>query len=145
MLFCVRDERDRVIYGEPVGQPGRFLYEERVPDDAVSVAPADGAAATRRAWPTEERVRRRSEFLLITMMLATILAGIGFLFYATWKEQRANELKSDFISNVSHELKTPLSIISMFGEMLAMGKRSRRRRATSTPRSSGARACGWRG
>ncbi|HEX6838675.1 MAG TPA: HAMP domain-containing sensor histidine kinase, partial [Polyangia bacterium] len=52
----------------------------------------------------------------------TILAGIGFLFYATWKESRANQLKSDFISNVSHELKTPLSLIRMFGELLAMGK-----------------------
>jgi two-component system phosphate regulon sensor histidine kinase PhoR len=33
-----------------------------------------------------------------------------------------NELKSEFISNVSHELKTPLSIISMFGEMLTLGR-----------------------
>ena len=55
-------------------------------------------------------------------MLGTILAGIGFLFYAIRNERRANELKSDFISNVSHELKTPLSIIRMFGEMLALGK-----------------------
>jgi two-component system phosphate regulon sensor histidine kinase PhoR len=38
------------------------------------------------------------------------------------RERRANELKSEFISNVSHELKTPLSIISMFGEMLATGR-----------------------
>src|SRR5262249_9711888 len=34
----------------------------------------------------------------------------------------ANQLKSDFISNVSHELKTPLSLIRMFGELLALGK-----------------------
>ncbi|HEY2744426.1 MAG TPA: HAMP domain-containing sensor histidine kinase [Polyangia bacterium] len=119
--FCVRDEHDRIRYGEAIGQPGRFLYEKYFPTTLylwrLQIAPSDAARMV-----SEERVRRRSEFLLITMMLATILAGIGFLFYATWKEQRANQLKSDFISNVSHELKTPLSLIRMFGELLAMGK-----------------------
>ena len=121
VAFCVRDERDRIRYGAAVGISGRFLYEESFPTTLylwrLQMAPPDAARLA-----SEERVRRRSEFLLITMMLATILAGIGFLFYATWKEQRANQLKSDFISNVSHELKTPLSLIRMFGELLAMGK-----------------------
>jgi two-component system phosphate regulon sensor histidine kinase PhoR len=44
------------------------------------------------------------------------------LLLAMRRERKANELKSEFISNVSHELKTPLSIISMFGEMLALGR-----------------------
>jgi two-component system phosphate regulon sensor histidine kinase PhoR len=121
VAFCVRDERDRVRYGLDVGRPGRFLYEEKFPTTLylwrLQMAPPDAARLV-----SEEGVRRRSEFLLITMMLATILAGIGFLFYATWKEARANQLKSDFISNVSHELKTPLSLIRMFGELLALGK-----------------------
>ena len=119
--FCVRDEHDHIRYGEAVGQPGRFLYEEHFPTTLylwkLQIAPPDAARLA-----TEERVRRRSEFLLIITMLATILVGIAFLFYATWKEQRANQLKSDFISNVSHELKTPLSLIRMFGELLALGK-----------------------
>jgi two-component system, OmpR family, phosphate regulon sensor histidine kinase PhoR len=51
-----------------------------------------------------------------------ILAGLTFLGVTIRRERRLNELKSEFISNVSHELKTPLSIISMFGEMLAEGR-----------------------
>jgi two-component system, OmpR family, phosphate regulon sensor histidine kinase PhoR len=121
VAFCVRDEHDEIKYGAAVGSPGRFLYEQSFTTTLymwqLQMAPRDAGRMV-----TEERARRRSEFLLITMMLATILAGIGFLFYATWKEQRANQLKSDFISNVSHELKTPLSLIRMFGELLAMGK-----------------------
>jgi two-component system, OmpR family, phosphate regulon sensor histidine kinase PhoR len=121
ILVCVRDNRNRILYGSSVGWPGKFLFEKSFPTTLyewrLQMAPPDAARLA-----SEEHVRRRSEFLLITMMLGTILAGIGFLFYATWKESRANELKSDFISNVSHELKTPLSLIRMFGELLALGK-----------------------
>jgi two-component system phosphate regulon sensor histidine kinase PhoR len=121
VMFCVRGSDGRVIYGEPLTQPGNFVYQRRFPTTLymwqLQMAPRNAARLA-----NEGAVRRRSEFLLITMMLGTILAGIGFLFYATWKESRANELKSDFISNVSHELKTPLSLIRMFGELLAMGK-----------------------
>lgn len=121
VLFCVRDAAGRVVYGEPVGRPGKYLFERAFPTTLylwrMQMAPP---AAARLA--SQESVRRRSEFLLIAVMVLTILAGSGFLFYATWKESRANELKSDFISNVSHELKTPLSLIRMFGELLALGK-----------------------
>jgi two-component system phosphate regulon sensor histidine kinase PhoR len=33
-----------------------------------------------------------------------------------------NALKTDFVANVSHELKTPLALVRMFGEMLQSGR-----------------------
>jgi len=73
---------------------------------------------------SQERAGRRRimDFVLIGVSLVVILAGLAILALAIRRERRANELKSEFISNVSHELKTPLSIISMFGEMLALGR-----------------------
>ena len=59
-----------------------------------------------------------------------IVVGLVFLAIAIRRERRSNELKSEFISNVSHELKTPLSIISMFGEMLANGRTKSPEQAT---------------
>jgi two-component system phosphate regulon sensor histidine kinase PhoR len=82
--------------------------------------------------------------VLIGLALAVITSGLVLLLLAMRRERKANELKSEFISNVSHELKTPLSIISMFGEMLASGAPAGPSRPPSTPTSSGARACAWR-
>jgi len=41
---------------------------------------------------------------------------------AVQRERRMNELKSEFVANVSHELKTPLALVRMFGEMLQSGR-----------------------
>ena len=68
--------------------------------------------------------------LLLGGAVAIILVGLGLLAIAIRRERRSNELKSDFISNVSHELKTPLAIISMFGEMLANKKTKSPEQAT---------------
>ena len=59
--------------------------------------------------------------LLFAALFVIIVAGI-FVFKAISKEIKLAQLKSDFVSNVSHELKTPLSLISMFSETLEMGK-----------------------
>src|SRR5205085_420166 len=73
-LYCVRDERNRVVFGAPVGAPGKFLYESSFPTTLynwhlqVAPVPAGMLAA-------EERMRRRSEYLLITLTLGIILAG----------------------------------------------------------------------
>jgi two-component system phosphate regulon sensor histidine kinase PhoR len=121
VLFCIRDDYGRVVYGSPVGQPGKLLYEKAFPTTLylwrLQMAPPSAAALLQ-----EERAHQRTEFLLISLMLGTVLAGLAFLFYAVAKESRANQLKSDFVSNVSHELKTPLSLIQMFGELLSLGK-----------------------
>jgi len=59
--------------------------------------------------------------LLLATFFVILIAGL-FVFKAINKEIKLAQLKSDFVSNVSHELKTPLSLISMFSETLEMGK-----------------------
>jgi signal transduction histidine kinase len=54
-------------------------------------------------------------FILIVLLM---LLGFVFIIYTLSVELRLNKLKSEFISNVSHELKSPLTSIRMMTEML---------------------------
>jgi hypothetical protein len=97
--------------------------------------------------------RRFLRLSLIVMSTSIIAVGLAIVLLAVMAERRTSRIKSDFIANVSHELKTPLSLIRMFGEMVATGRHkgeaaardygastsrasSAARRATTSPRAT---------
>lgn len=119
-MYQVVDHDGQVWHGlefiEPSGDSVEVPFTDTVSLWSLRVA-------QRHVPSSAQRDKRRVlDLVLIAIALAVIVAGIIILLIAMRRERRANELKSEFISNVSHELKTPLSIISMFGEMLAMGR-----------------------
>jgi len=73
--------------------------------------------------PLDEIVRERGQrhLLLTGGLVALLLLGVWATVRSAARERELARLKSDFVSTVSHELKTPLTSIRMFGEMLQQG------------------------
>ena len=121
-LYQVVDQNLELVYGVPFrGVPTDDIVElpfsETLTGWKLRAAQKD---ASRRA--SRKSRQATVDLIIIGIALAVIVSGLFGLVGIVRRERRLNDLKSDFISNVSHELKTPLSIISMFGELLSSGR-----------------------
>ncbi len=116
----VVDEQGRIIYGPPL-RSGEFTVGVRIPTTLynwrLQVSPAASEEIAQRV-----QNRKTLELVFITLSCVVIVAGVATILLAVEKERRLNALKTDFVANVSHELKTPLALVRMFGEMLQSGR-----------------------
>lgn len=117
LLAVNRKGSDQFVYRTGDMSPGEIRQTKQLwlfPDYVVGIR--------LKGQTIEEIVRERfyRNMALIALLDVVLIAGAWFVFRTVKREVELAQLKSDFVSNVSHELKTPLSLIRMFGETLQM-------------------------
>ena len=70
----------------------------------------------------ESRQRMFLMYGLLSFSLITVILGSFFMLRFITQEHKLLAMKANFLSSVSHELKTPLTSIKMFAEMMARGR-----------------------
>jgi len=75
-------------------------------------------------FASQVRVRTSLLWMLVAILVAAIGGGGTFVFLGLGHELRAAQQRTTFVANVSHELKTPLTSIRMFAEMLRDGRQA---------------------
>jgi two-component system phosphate regulon sensor histidine kinase PhoR len=115
--YNVVDEANRVVFGPDLSDVSTYTVGHRFPTTLygwrLQVAPRQAALLQ-----AQGASRMRGAAALPIMSFAIILLAAIFFLYAAEKERRLGQLKSELMANVSHELKTPLSVVRMFADML---------------------------
>jgi signal transduction histidine kinase len=119
--LVVVDAGGRSVWASgPVGSAAPVItvpFGEALPAWRVALYEPSGVAP-------RDMVRRQAMTFMAAFALLLGLIATGLI--ATYRLQRRESeiarLKSDFVANVSHDLKTPLSLIRMFSETLELDR-----------------------
>jgi signal transduction histidine kinase len=129
-------QRQKIVYGEDIAQ----IYQERKDNWAYRALECGYRAAIAVPLLVREQpigafilyiaqphaVSSHDTFLLSTAAMQTAIAIQNALLYAEVKDknaalERANHLKSQFLANVTHELRSPLHSIISYGSLILEG------------------------
>ena len=120
--ICVLlDPRERPVYARERVDTAQRVAVARVGD---ALPGWQVALYQPRGSAPHQTVRRQVMLfsLALGILLLVIVAGSVTTYRLMRRESEVARLKADFVANVSHDLKTPLSVIRMFGETLEMGR-----------------------
>jgi signal transduction histidine kinase len=144
LRVSVLDNAGRIIYPAGGTASKRFVDERTFPllfwepDLTLLTAPSVVAVETWRVQtgygdqsiPDIVAARARPQRVLMAVLAGVMALGVFFVTRAAAREVRLAELKSNFVSSVSHDLKTPLALIQLFAETLELGRLKNTDRAT---------------
>lgn len=119
VAIAISDENQRVLYANSA-PPKKYFLETNLDRPFSNWKAAVGLKNTDLDYLA------RQSFLhslgATVLVVVFLLGGLALILRATDREARLAQAKSNFVANVSHELKTPLALLSLFSEILELGR-----------------------
>lgn len=115
--FAIADSNDNILYASR-----DFDREDKENEYSISLFPhVDNKYRLTVQFPTLGNYLFSGVRFLIPTLSLTVMLLVIFLFtiILAFRQKRVSEIKTDFINNMTHELKTPVSTISLAGQMLS--------------------------
>lgn len=119
VAITVSDENQQVLYSSGAAQNGYLLESNFGPPFATWKAEVGLKNTNLDALARNGFLHSAGSTVLVLLVL---LLGVALIIKAIDREARLAQAKSNFVANVSHELKTPLSLLSLFSEILELGR-----------------------
>jgi len=118
-IFMIVDKDNQTIYqNEPFVKPPKAV-------DMITQPLFPGDPLLRRHYlkiyfPTKKDYITSSVSFFVPSILFSFILLVTFTYtiYTIFRQKKLSEMKNDFVNNMTHELKTPVSTISLAGQML---------------------------
>ncbi len=116
----ISDDKGAVLGGAGYESLGEPMVKRRLSNLPYTISVYERSPALLEGYEKRRKVLY-SYITIIALSAVSILAGGMLTLNALSKQWRLAELKSEFVSGLSHDLRRPLTSIRMFSEMLKDG------------------------
>ncbi len=120
-VFAILDTNsDKILFGNSKPENYQSICESRHRVNLSSIY--FGSYYLVVYFPNEKHLIIRRMFLWLLVLsgcfLFIVISSFLYVIFAVMRQRKISEMKNDFINNMTHEFKTPISTISVASEML---------------------------